>query len=89
MRYSVAYLALSLILAACGAGTPFSWEDTAKVKPGMTEAEVIAIMGKPYSRSESGTESTLIWNYASHDGNKAVALKFENGRLVGNGTTNR
>jgi outer membrane protein assembly factor BamE (lipoprotein component of BamABCDE complex) len=89
MRYSVAYVALSLILVACGAGTPFSWEDTAKVKPGMTEAEVIAIMGKPYSRSASGTQSTLIWNYASHDGSKAVALKFENGRLVGNDKTGK
>jgi hypothetical protein len=46
-------------------------------------------MGKPFSRSESGTESTLIWNYASRDGSKAVALKFKNGRLVGNGTTDR
>ena len=89
MRYSVAYATLSLILVACGAGTPFSWKDTAKVKPGMTEAEVIAIMGKPFSRSESGTESTLIWNYASRDGSKAVAFKFENGRLTGNDTTGR
>jgi hypothetical protein len=55
----------------------------------MTEAEVVAIMGKPYSRSESGTQSTLIWNYASHDGSKAVALKFENGRLVGNDKTGK
>ena len=77
-----------MILVACGSGTPFSWEDTAKVKPGMTEAEVIAIMGKPFSRSESGSESTLIWNYASQDGSKAVALKFKNGRLVGD-TTDR
>ena len=78
------YALLLMILVACGTGTPFSWDDTAKVKPGMTETEVIRIMGRPFSRSESGTESTLIWNYSSRDGSKAVALKFENGRLVGN-----
>src|SRR5262245_37911598 len=81
-RYSVTCVALSLISIACGTGTPFRLEDTARLKPGMTEAEVTAIMGRPYSRSVSGRESTLVWNYASHNGAKALALRFENDRLV-------
>jgi len=55
----------------------------------MTEAEVIAIMGNPSSRSVSGRGSTLVWNYSNYDGSKALALKFENERLVGNDRTGK
>lgn len=39
---------------SCGRGTPFSWEYIAKVKPGMTDAEVI--------RSRSFSNSSLVRN---------------------------
>jgi hypothetical protein len=51
----------------------------------MTEAEVVAILGKPYSRSESGDRAILIWSYTSTvGGSNAVAYRFLNGRVVGN-----
>lgn len=81
---------LLLLLTAC-AGTPFRWEDAAKVQNGMTEAEVIAILGNPYSRSQSGNRSTLVWSFATGfgGGGKAVAYSFVNGRVVGNATVGR
>jgi outer membrane protein assembly factor BamE (lipoprotein component of BamABCDE complex) len=70
---------------AVTSGTPFSWADADKVQNGMTEAEVVAILGKPYSRSESGDRAILIWSYTSTvGGSNAVAYRFLNGRVVGN-----
>ena len=70
---------------AITSGTPFRWEDADKVQNGMTEAEVVAILGKPYSRSESGDRAILIWSYTSSvGGSNAVAYRFLNGRVVGN-----
>jgi hypothetical protein len=70
-------------------GTPFKWEDADKVQNGMTEAEVVAILGKPYSRRESGDQATLIWSYTDSAGSSAVAYRFLNGRVVGSGRVNR
>lgn len=65
-------------------GTPFSWDDADKVQDGMTEAEVVAILGQPYSRRESGDSAILVWSYTSSvGGSNAVACRFQNGRVVG------
>ena len=70
---------------AITSGTPFNWQDADKVQNGMTEAEVVAILGKPFSRSESGDRAILIWSYTSSvGGSNAVAYRFLNGRVVGN-----
>jgi hypothetical protein len=65
-------------------GTPFSWEDADKVQNGMTEAEVVAILGQPYSRRESGDDAILIWSHTSSvGGSNALACRFLNGRVTG------
>ena len=75
--------ALVLLVAAC-AGTPFRWEDTAKVQNGMTESEVIAILGKPYARSQSGNITILTWSFATGLGSaRAVSYRVVNGRVSG------
>jgi guanyl-specific ribonuclease Sa len=63
-------------------GTPFRWEDADKVQNGMTEAEVVAILGKPYSRRESGDDAILVWSYTSAGGSHAVACRFSKGRVI-------
>ena len=71
-------------------GTPFTWEDADKVQNGMTEAEVVAILGKPYSRSESGDQAILVWSYTSSvGGSNAVAYRFQNDRVVGSHRVSR
>jgi outer membrane protein assembly factor BamE (lipoprotein component of BamABCDE complex) len=64
-------------------GTPFTWEDADKVQNGMTEAEVVAILGQPYSRRESGDDAILIWSYTTSEAANAVAYRFSKGRVVG------
>ncbi len=68
---------------AITSGTPFTWEDADKVQNGMTEAEVIAILGQPYSRRESGDDAILIWSYTTSEAATAVAYRFSKGRVVG------
>lgn len=83
----VSILVATSILAAC-AGTPFSWEDTAKVKNGMSEAEVIAILGQPYQRVQANGQTTLMtWSYATgFGGARAASYRFANGVVVGSTT---
>jgi len=72
----------SSLRVACE-GTRFKWEDTEKIKNGMTKSEVIAILGKPYTHTQSGNSSTLIWSYATAFGDaKAASYSFENDRVV-------
>src|SRR5690606_36989807 len=69
----IAAALLVLALAGC-AGTDFRWEDTEKVHDGMTEAEIIAILGAPYQRVQAaGGMTVLTWSYATAlGGHKAV-----------------
>lgn len=74
---------LAALLISC-AGTPFDWDDTAKIRNGMTEAEVIAILGPPYSRSQSGGAAILTWSYKGIGSPaRAVAYRFHDGRVTG------
>jgi hypothetical protein len=71
-------------------GTPFSWEDADKVQHGMTQEEVIAILGEPYSRKESGDDAILVWSYTSTvGGSHAVAYRFSKGRVIANHRVSR
>ena len=75
-------VALVFVLAAC-AGTPFKWEDADKVQNGMTEAEVISILGKPRARSQSGNITILRWTYATNFGGRSVSYRLVDGRVTG------
>jgi SmpA / OmlA family len=73
-------------LASC-AGTPFKWEDTEKVHVGMSEDEVVAILGKPHSRSASGRLVICTWSFATaFGGARAVSYSFRDGKLAGTTT---
>jgi hypothetical protein len=78
-------LSVSLVLALCAcAGTNFDWKDTEKIKPGMTEAEVTAILGRPYSKTQSGSMTILTWSYATgFGGAKAVSYRLVDGKVAG------
>lgn len=82
-RIVMAMLPLMLWAAGC-AGTPFKWEDTEKVRDGMTEQEVVAILGQPYSRTQSGKTRILTWSYsAAFSETRAVSYAFVDGRVTG------
>jgi hypothetical protein len=83
-------LVIALTLGGC-AGTQFRWADVARVQPGMTEAEVVAILGPPAARSQSGPSTALAWSYANGlTGQvRSVSFAFVDGRVVGSTETGR
>lgn len=83
--------AAAVVLAAACAGTPFSWEDTARVHSGMTEAEVIAILGQPYSRNQiNGQTTALVWVFATAFGPpRSIAYRVVDGRVVASAAAGR
>jgi len=59
--------------------TQFTWEDTIKIKNGMTNYEVISILGDPHTQAQFDNSYVLIWSYTTIWGaGKAVSYKFEN-----------
>ncbi|MGE0874653.1 MAG: outer membrane protein assembly factor BamE [Burkholderiales bacterium] len=79
MKLRIMVLAAALLLAACG--SKLSEENFAKVKEGMSEQEVIAILGTPAETNSvqilavSGTSST--WK----DDTATVSIQFVNGQV--------
>lgn len=83
---SVSLIVTSAVMASC-AGTPFKWEDTEKIHVGMSEDEVIAILGKPHSRTASNRLVICTWSFATaFGGARAVSYSFRDGKLVGTTT---
>lgn len=88
MNIRLTLCAVALLLAAC-AGTNFKWEDTAKIRDGMSEAEVIAILGPPFQRVQTGPLTVVTWSYATaFGGAKAVSYRIVNGNVVGSAAVN-
>ena len=78
----LATVTLTLALAACAAAGP-RLEDVNKVHHGMSEAEVMAILGTPFERAQSGNLATLTWNVdISFGGTRRVAFRLLDGRVV-------
>lgn len=89
MRARTLCVALAVALCAC-AGTNFDWRDTERIKPGMTEGDVVEILGPPYSRAQQGSATVLIWSYATgFGGGKAVSYRLVDGRVVGTATVGK
>lgn len=57
----------------------------------MTEAEVIAILGRPYSRVQSNGQTTvMVWSFAvAFGGARAASYRFVDGRVAGSTTIGR
>lgn len=83
VRWKGLVAVVALFLAGC-AGTNFKWDDAYKIQPGMTEAEVIQILGKPYQTLRRGNETLLTWSYAEAfiGTSKAVTFKLMNGKVL-------
>lgn len=71
------------MLAGC-AGTNFEWSNARQLKTGMTQAEVTALMGRPYLvKSEGAGRVKWVWSWAAgFGGHKAMSVAFQDGALV-------
>lgn len=81
-RLCVAFLA-ALLIAGC-AGTKFSYDQARKVQVGMSESEVVSIMGKPYSVISRPDGQVWVWSYANGMSGRSRAVSFllKDGQVV-------
>ena len=88
MRATV--LAVALLWSGCylaGAGTHFEWNQVRALRPGMSRAQVVEIMGRPGAVATRGERDILTWSWARVDwlyrtSSGAVTLEFEEDRLL-------
>jgi hypothetical protein len=75
-------VALTLLLAGC-AGTPFDWDRAKLVRVGTTQAELLAMLGKPYMvKTQATGDQVWIWSYTGLDGTKLVSYGLKDGHVT-------
>ena len=80
-RLAIAIL-LTGLLVGC-AGTSFDWSQVRQIKQGMTEAEVVAIMGAPYLVKSTADGLVWVWSYAgSFSGVRTVSVVLRDGKVA-------
>lgn len=82
IRFAMAAVAVA-ILAAC-AGTPIKWDDARKLRPGMTEAEVTQLVGRPYSVTSRGADQIWVWSQANGmtGSSQSMSVLMRDGRVA-------
>lgn len=87
-RVSLLALAPLVFSGACAStGRDFSFDDARRIKIGMTEAEVLEIMGPPTNKSIDLSGELWMWIYVtstlgSPPNSKSFAVKLENAKVV-------
>lgn len=71
-----------LVLVFAGGGnSKVTKENYDKLKAGMSEAEVTAILGSPDEKKDAGNPSAKVWSWKN--GNSSITVTFTNGRVTG------
>jgi hypothetical protein len=76
----VVVVVLVLVLAG-GGNSKVTKENYDKLKAGMSEAEVTAILGSPDEKKDGGNPSAKVWSWKN--GNSSITVTFTNGKVTG------
>lgn len=80
MRALIAAAAIAALMGC--AGTNFSYDKARQVEVGMTEAELIGLMGSPYSVTSRSGSQLWIWSHANVFGSaRTVSFEIKDGRV--------
>lgn len=78
----VAAMLAVVVVCAC-AGTPFQWDNARRLREGMTEQEVTALLGAPYLVKSEAGRVVWVWSYAdSFAGVRTISVVFQGGRVI-------
>jgi outer membrane protein assembly factor BamE (lipoprotein component of BamABCDE complex) len=78
---NIAIAALCAVLAGC-AGTPFDWSQAKQIRVGMTEAEIVALMGKPYLVKTQGDNQLWVWSYSGLTQTGVLSVPMKDGLVT-------
>ncbi len=74
-----------LVLTACAGSGSIKWDDARKLKVGMTEKEVTAVMGSPY-QAQGQKDGTYTWVWVDvnlmRGGSQKMTAEFKKGVVV-------
>lgn len=87
MTRKAAILLAVLTLGGCAAsGTAFEWDNARKVTVGMTEADLVRLLGKPNSVTTRGDMQVWSWVYVSASplgvSNRHVTFPLKDGKVT-------
>ena len=82
-RLALAPAALVCLVALPGCGSKVNQDNFAAIKPDMSEADVIKLLGNPTSTTDDpkgllGPMSKKVWK----DGDKSITVEFVQGRIL-------
>ncbi|RMM55062.1 hypothetical protein ALP96_00269 [Pseudomonas savastanoi pv. glycinea] len=79
-----AYVLASIALLAACAGTDFSYDAARKVQLGMSEDQVVQLMGPPYSVVSRVDGQMWVWSHANGmtGASRVVSFKMKDGKVV-------
>ena len=81
----IAALVFALLLAACAGSDNINWDNVRQLKIGMTEKEVTAELGSPYSVTAK-SDGTQIWVWVNVNllmgGTKSVSVIMKDGKAI-------
>jgi outer membrane protein assembly factor BamE (lipoprotein component of BamABCDE complex) len=84
MKKFIAMMAV-LVLTACAGSGSIKWDDARKLKVGMTEKEVTAVMGSPY-QAQGQKDGTYTWVWVDvnlmRGGSQKMTAEFKKGVVV-------
>jgi hypothetical protein len=73
----------ALVLSACAVGTPINWNKARQVQVGMTEAQVVALMGRPYMVASRPEGQRWVWSLGtSFGGAESMSITMKEGKVV-------
>lgn len=81
---SAALATISLAGCATAGSGKFSWDNARQVKAGMSQQEVVALMGPPYLTQGIGQNGVkLVWVHVNlFAGTESAAMTFKDGKAV-------
>ncbi len=74
---------MAVVVSAC-AGSNFDWDKARQVKAGMSEQEVVALLGPPNAVRAAGSDVTWAWVHVNGmtATTRTVSVVFRDGRVV-------
>lgn len=83
MKKSLIIALVAVLIAGC-AGTKFNWDHARQLQVGMTEAEVVQLLGKPYGVTTRGDQQIWVWSYANGmtGSTQSLAVPMKDGKVI-------
>lgn len=80
---TMAGLLIAALVASC-AGTSFDWDQARQIKPGMTERQLVDLMGPPYMVRSGPEGQTWIWSSVNMmaSGVRTLSVVIKDGAVV-------